>query len=87
MLSKFKNLFVNDNNNNVENDGNFNEVSLEKKLWIDVHLMHKQMIEKNDDLDPFYLEIVEGFSYEAIKYIFKHYPVNDDNVFLKLKKY
>lgn len=38
------------------------------------------MIEKNDELDPFYLEIVEGFSYEAIKYIFKNYPVRNNNL-------
>ena len=38
MLSKFKNLFVNDP---AENGGNFSEISLEKKLWIDVNLLHK----------------------------------------------
>ena len=33
------------------------------------------MIQKNDELDPFYLEIVEGFSFEAIKYIYRNYPI------------
>ena len=32
------------------------------------------MIERNEELDPFYLEIVEGFSYNSIMYIFKNYP-------------